>query len=36
MEQDLKETPVVFIQSSGFVFKNSAEHKTLKRWLENE
>lgn len=36
MEQDLKETPVVFIQSSGFVFENSAEHKTLKRWLGNE
>lgn len=36
MEQDLKETPVVFIQSSGFVFKNSAEHKALKRWLNND
>lgn len=34
-EQDLKETPVVFIQSSGFVLKNSVECEVLERWLNN-
>lgn len=31
---DLKEEEVVFIEASGFVFKDSAEHKILKDWLK--
>ncbi len=35
-ENDFKEVDVAFIETSGFVFKNSNEYKLLKEWLENE
>ena len=31
---DGKEYEVVFIDASGFVFKNSEEHRTLGKWLD--
>lgn len=34
IKNDFKEFDVVFIETSGFVFKNSEEHKLLKEWLE--
>ncbi len=35
-ENDFKEADVAFIETSGFVFKNSNEYKLLTEWLENE
>lgn len=34
IDSDSKEVDVVFIESSGFVFKNSKEYELLKGWLE--
>lgn len=36
IEKDLKEVEVCFVESSGFVFKNSEEHKLLKEWLSED
>ena len=35
LKQCLKDIDVSFIEASGFVFKDSDEHKLLKEWLEN-
>lgn len=32
--QEREEKEIVFVSASGFVFKNSEEHKLLKEWLE--
>lgn len=32
--QEKEEKEIAFVTASGFVFKNSKEHKLLKEWLE--